>query len=202
MPEQIKKSQSQLVTSVLTLDGHFADLQRLGEKIESLRMETDFDFDQVKRHMELFSKAGEGVSSEIVLFATALNEARAKAESMAQKVSEKAEVLRVREEQVQAKMSELQQLGDAVRTLTQSLGVIRPQEGETVTPEDRAKIEMKLSEVDLQLTGLIEKATELRKDAQSSKMKLVEQSADSLRQSLEAIHQKLVIFQVSDQPGH
>ena len=201
MSESNKKAQSPLVQSVITLDTYFSELSRLGAKIEDLRMETDFDFEQVKRHMELFSKAGEGVSSEIVRFAAALNEARAAAEAVAQKVSERAEILRVREEQVQNKMLELQQLGDSVRVITQSLGGIRPT-GETVTAEDRAKIEMKLSEVDLLLGGLIEKATNLRKEAQDSRMKAVEQGADSLRQSLEAIHEKLSVFQVSELPGH
>jgi hypothetical protein len=196
------KSHSPLVLSVLTLDAHLADLDRLGAKIESLEMESDFDFEQAQKNIELFSKAGEAVSAEIGVMAKALHEARQQAENIATMVAGKAEILHGRKVQVQQKMEELRELGENVKEVTSSLGDLRQPEGQPRTAEAQAMLTARLTEVDMKIRPLIEKAQALKKEAQDSKMKVLEQSADSLSQSLTAISQKLTAFQQAHQPSH
>lgn len=189
------KNPSALVRAVLALDTHFSDLIRLGAKIESLDMESNFDFEQAQRCMDHFAKAGQGVSEEVVAMSQALNEARGQAEAAAQMVAARAELLQSRKNEVNAKMQEFRELGEKVRDLTVSLADLKRPEGEIVTEEDRARLAQRLSIVQLQIHPLIEKAQSLKKEAQTSKMKVLEQSADSLGQSLGAISQKLDAFQ-------
>ncbi len=196
------KNPSPLVQSVIALDTYFSELIRLGSRIEEMELKSDFDFEQVQRLMNHFAECGQGVSEQIVTMSAALNESRAKAEAAAQVVAERAGQLQVRKDDVQAKMDELRQLGDNVRELTLSLSELKKPEGETVSEDDRAKISMRLSEFDLQLRPLIEKAQQLKETGQNARMKVLEQSADSLRQSLLAISQKLSTFQATGQSSH
>lgn len=195
------KTNSPLVDSVLTLDGHLADLSRLGAKIEALEMQSDFDFEQAQKNIELFAKAGESVSTEIAVMAQALNEARNRAEAIAVMVAGKAEILHARKLDVQAKMEELRDLGESVKSLSVSLADMK-KPAVDVSVEEKAQWSMRLSEVELQIRPLIEKANSLRKEAQTARMKVLEQSADSLSQSLTAISQKLNAVQPQDQVSH
>lgn len=184
------KDQSALVHSVTILDGHLSDLARLGAKLEEMELDSDFDFEQAQRHIDLFAQAGEGVSAEIVKLAAALNDARAEAEAWATKVTTQAEKLAARKIAVQGKMEELRALGESVRLLTLALTEIKPASAD-ISPEEKAQLMTRLGEADQQLQPLIERAQVLRKEAQFAKMKTLEKSADALSQSLTAISQKL-----------
>lgn len=196
------KNPSPLVKAVLALDNHFSELIRLGEKIEQMELKSNFDFEHVQRMMNHFAECGQGVSTEVILMSNALNEARAKAEAAAQVVSARAEILQARKMEMQKKMDEFRLLGEKVRNLTLSLNDLKRPHGQDASGEDRAKISMRLSELELQIRPLIEEALQLKKEAQDSKMKILEQSADSLRQSLTAISEKLSTFQQSNQLSH
>ena len=193
------KNPSPLVRAVLALDAHFSDLVRLGAKIESLDMESNFDFEQAQRQIDHFAKAGQGVSEEVILMSNALNVARARAEAAAQIVTVKAEQLAARKIEVQTRMEEVRELGEKVKDLSVSLQRLHRPEGADVSDEDRARMAMRLAEVEMQIQPLIEKAKFLKKEAQASNIRILEQSADSLGQSLLAISQKLTVFQ---QGGH
>jgi len=191
MTESKLKNTSPFVQTVLKLDSHFSDLIRLGGRIESLDMKSDFDFDQAERLIKNFAKSGEGVSEEILLMVNELNELRAKAESAAQLVAVRADLLQARKEEQQKKMEDFRQLGEKVRELTSSLSTFKSPEGESLSDEEREKLSMHLAEFESRLRPLIEEAQTLKKEGQNSKMKTLEQSADSLEQSLSAVSQKL-----------
>lgn len=197
MPENSKnktqslKNPSPLVNAVLALDHQFTELIRLGEKIDAMDIKSDFDFEQSQRLLQLFSQHGEGVSKEVVELSTSLHELRAKAEAVAQKVWAKAEALSARKSDADKKMEELRALGEEVRVLATSLQDLKKEEGDVVTEEDREKIAKRLADFDVQLRPLIEKAQALQQEGRTSKVKLLEQSADSLRQSLIAITKKI-----------
>jgi hypothetical protein len=125
----------------------------------------------------------------------ALTEARSQAEAAAQLVSARAEVLQSRKNEQQQKLEEFRQLGEKVRDLTLSLGEFKRPEGELITAEDRAKLSQRLSEIDLQIRPLIEEAQHLKNEGHSAKIKILEQGAQSLGQSLVAISKKLTDFQ-------
>lgn len=197
MPENSKnktqslKNPSPLVNAVLALDHQFTELIRLGEKIDAMDIKSDFDFEQSQRLLQLFSQHGEGVSKEVVELSTSLHELRARAEAVAQKVWAKAEALSARKSDADKKMEELRALGEEVRVLASSLQDLKKEEGDVVTEEDREKIAKRLADFDVQLRPLIEKAQALQQEGRTSKVKLLEQSADSLRQSLIAITKKI-----------
>jgi HPt (histidine-containing phosphotransfer) domain-containing protein len=78
-------------------------------------------------------------------------------------------------------------LGEAMRELK------RPP-GEVLSKEHRGQLTSRLTELDLQLQPLIEEAHTFKKEAQALKMKVLEQNAESLSQSLTAVRQKLFAF--------
>ena len=196
------KNPTPLIQTVLNLDNYFSELIRLGAKIESMDMKSDFDFEQAEKLINRFTECGQGVSDEVVHLSLSLNELRTKSEAAAQIVAARAELLRARKDDSQSKMDALRALGEKVRVLTLSLSDLKKIEGDTATEEDRAKISMRLSEFELELRPLIDEAQRLKEEGQNSKIKVLEQSADSLRQSLVAISQKLSTFQQTNQPSH
>ncbi len=188
---------SPLIQSVTTLDNHFSELIRLGEKINELHMKSDADFELGEKLMRHFSEHGEGVASEVVVMSEALNALRTTAEAAAQLVAARAEQLKVRKDEEQRKMQEFHLLGEKVRELTATLSDIRPKENQVQTPEEKARLAEHLADIEIRIQPLIEEATSLRKEAHFSKMKILEQSADSLGQSLSAVSKRLSSAQLS-----
>lgn len=195
MTDLIKNQNSPLVRSVLALENHFSELIRLGSKIEDLGMKSDTDFEQAERLMKHFAEHGEGVASEVVQLSQALTESRSRAEAAAQLVSVRAEQLQVRKTEEKRKMEELRLLGEKVRDLTTTLIELKQPEDTTLSNQDRTNLSERLAQFELQLHPLIEEATRLRKEAHLAKMKILEQSADSLSQSLSAVSKRLSQFQ-------
>src|ERR1700746_965853 len=89
------KRDSPLVKSVLALDNYLSELERVGTKISSTDMQSDFDIDFIQKLMARFAECGQGVSDEVTNLSTHLREAQARAESVAQAVSRQAELFAV-----------------------------------------------------------------------------------------------------------
>src|SRR5205823_13901 len=85
------KRDSPLVKSVLALDGHLTELERVGTRINSTDMTADFDLEYIQKLMTRFAECGQGVSEEVTNLAAQLQEAQARAEAVAQGVSRQAE---------------------------------------------------------------------------------------------------------------
>ena len=201
MSNQIKNP-SPLVETVLKLDNYLSEIVRLGEKIESMDLKTDFDFEQAQKLMNHFTQCGQGVAEEVVQLSANLNEARAKAELAAQVVSARAELIQARQNDHQQKMADFRALGDKVRDLTLSLNDLKRPEGEELTDDDRAHLSMRLTDFQVQLQPLIAEAMKLKTEAQTSRLKTLEQGADSLVQSLSAIGRRLELLNSPDSATH
>jgi hypothetical protein len=186
-----KRDLSPLVKAAIALDEYFAELERLGGKLNSLEMKSEFDFEHAEKLMARFAECGQGVSDEVTNLAAHLNEARAKAEVIAGTVAKRAEMVRARKADQHSKFEEYRLIGEGVRELSVALADLKRPEGEKISDEDRAHINLRLSQFEDQLNPLIDRAQTLRKDAQVAKIKLLEQNADSLAQTLQAIRQRL-----------
>jgi chromosome segregation ATPase len=189
------KTQSPLVQSILTLDESFAELNRLSGQIDKLDLRTDADFERAQRLMNLFNEAALGVGSGVVAMSNALNEARAQAERAAEIVAVRAADMQKLQTERQQRMDAYRQLGEKVQALTASLNDLKRPAGEQPSEEDRAKISMRLSELELQLQPLIDEATQLKEEARLAKMSVLEESAHSLSQSLQALTKRLGTLQ-------
>lgn len=185
------KNPSPFLQSVLKLDNYFSELVRLAEKIDGMELKSDFDYDQVEKLIKHFAECGEGVSTEVVAMSGALNDLRTQAETAAKQVAVRAEQLQVRKDEQMQKMEQFRQLGEKVRDLTASLAGFKFEEGMTLSEEERAQMTSRMMEFETRLAPLIEEAQNLKKAGQEAKIKILEQSADSLGQSLQAVSQKI-----------
>ena len=88
-------------------------------------------------------------------------------------------------------MAEFHALGEKVKQLTSSLSGLRPFGDASVSEEDRVMMSQRLIEVESQLRPLIVEANQLKEIAQESKIKILEQGADAMGQSLRAVSQKI-----------
>lgn len=191
------KNPSPLVETVLKLDGYLSEIVRLGGKIDEMELKSDFDYEQLQRLMSRFTECGEGVAEEIVKFSHHLNESRARAEEAAGRASVKAEALQARQDHHREKMTQFQALGDRVRELNTSLSDLRGLDDQGVSVDEQAKIVGRLSDFEERLRPLIEEAKSLRQEAHMSRMKILEQGADSLVQSLTSISRRVEVFRTS-----
>jgi hypothetical protein len=188
---KIIKNPSPLVLSILTLDEHFSEMARLSARIDEMDLKSNFDFEQSERLINLFAECGQAVSGDIANFVAVLNEARESTETAAQKVAIKADQLKERRDEVQEKMSQFQSLSGKVSQLNETLLAFKKPQGETLNDEDRAQLALSLTDIESKLQSLIIEAQELKEVGQHSKIKILEQNADSMRQTLIAVSQKL-----------
>lgn len=189
--DKSSKDKSPLAQSVLALESYFAELERLGNKITASDMKSEFDFEQARRWMERFSECGEEVAVEVQKLATLLGQAQARAEELARAVSEKAGTLQSHHTEKQKYWDEFHALTATIQELSQKITQLRRPEGEVMTTEQRAELHTTLANIGEQLAPLIDQASRLRKDAQKSRLKTLEQNADSLTQTLQSVKQKL-----------
>jgi len=185
------KNPSPLVLAVLTLDAHFADLKRLSDRIDSIDLKSNFDFEQSERLINHFAETGQAISTDIAHFVNVLNETRAEAELAAQKVSVRADQLKIRKDDIQEKMARFHALSEKVVQLNQSLMEFKRPAGEALAEQDREQLKNRLSEIAGQLTGLVEEAEHLKDIGHDSKIKVLEQNAEAMRQSLIAVSKKI-----------
>lgn len=185
------KNPSALVLAVLTLDAHYADLKRLAERIEEIEMKSNFDFEQTERLLNHYAETGQAISQDIALFVQVLNETRTDAEAAAAQVAAKAEQLKVRKEDIQEKMNRFHALSAKVTELNSSLVEFRKPEGENFSDADRELLKGRLAEVAGKIGGLVAEAEQLKDLGRESKIKILEQNADSMRQSLLAVEKKI-----------
>ncbi len=167
MAENKNSKNPPLVQSVTALDEVFSNLQS--------------EFDLAESLFARFTEVGESVAIKIGGVATALNDARAQAEAATAVVAQKAEQFRERKSEVAEKLNQFRLLGEKVTAVTSSLGGL-----------DRENMADRLAEVELQLRPLIDEAQQLKEIAQQMKIKILEQGADSMRQSLLAVSQKMI----------
>src|SRR5215510_1253092 len=93
------KRESPLVKSVLALDNHLTELERVGMKINATDMTSDFDMEFVHKLMTRFAECGQGISEEVANLSAHLQEAQARAGAVAQGVSRQAEKFQARKKE-------------------------------------------------------------------------------------------------------
>jgi chromosome segregation ATPase len=185
------KQNSPLVKSVLALDNYLSELERVGSKINSTDMSSDFDIEYVQKLMARFAECGQGVSEEVTHLSTHLQEARTRAEAVAQQVVGQAELLNNRRNEQSEKLEKFRILGEKVRELNEAISEFRRPAGQGLSNEDRAKLTSNLPAFETQLAGLIQELQDLRKSARESRMRPLEKSAESLSQTLQAVQNRL-----------
>jgi hypothetical protein len=193
------RGDSSLVKSVLALDNYLSELERVGAKINSTDMTSDFDVEYIQKLMMRFAECGQGVSGEVANLSTQLHEARARAEAIAQGVAGQAELWNIRKNEQNEKLEEFRILGEKVRELNTAIsnfGVRRSGE-----PDERRSREADIQHPgfrEAELAVVIEELQDLRKSARDSRMKTLEKNAESLAQSLQPCARSCAVESVDD----
>ena len=136
MSDKIKRD-SPLVKSVLALDNYLTELERVGTKINSTDMTSDFDVEYIQKLMNRFAECGQGVSQQVTNLSTQLLEARARAEAVAQGVSAQAGIFYNRRNEQNEKLEKFRILGEKVSELNAAMSQFRRPRGHGLTNEDR-----------------------------------------------------------------
>src|SRR5260370_19026816 len=145
---------SPLVKSVLALDNYLTELERVGTKINSTDMTSDFDVEYIQKLMTRFAECGQGISEEVSNLSTQLHEAQARVEAVAQGVSAQAELLNNRRNEQNEKLEKFRILGERDRELNAAIGQFRRPHGHGLTDEDRAKLASNIPGFEAQLALL------------------------------------------------
>jgi hypothetical protein len=190
MSNKIKRD-SPLVKSVLALDHYLTELERVGTKINSTDMTSDFDVEYIQKLMTRFAECGQGISEEVGNLSTQLQQAQARAEAVARGVSGQAELMNQRRNEQNEKLEAFRILGERVAELNAAISKFRPPQGNGMTAQDRAELKSRVPDFEGQLAGLVEELESLRKSARNSRLKAVEKNAESLIQTLQVVRKKL-----------
>ena len=190
MTKKSNPESSSLVKAVVALDNYLTELERVGTKINSADMTSDFDVEYIQKLMTRFAECGQGVSEEVTKLSLHLHEARARAEAVAQGVSSQAELFNNRRNEQNEKWEQFRVLGERVRELNAAIGEFRSAKGHGLTPEERSKLSAEVPAFDAQLAALIHELQDLRKSARDSRMRSLEKNVESLIQTLQAVQTK------------
>src|SRR2546429_1345562 len=184
MSNKIKRD-SPLVKSVLALDNYLTELERVGTKINSTDMTSDFDVEYIQKLMNRFAECGQGVSQQVTNLSTQLLDARTRAEAVAQGVSAQAGIFYNRRNEQNEKLEKFRILGEKVRELNAAISQFRPPHGHGLAEEDRARLKSNIPAYEAELAILIEELQNLKQSARNSQMKALEKNAESLAQTLQ-----------------
>jgi len=179
------------VNSVLALQHHLSELERVGAKINSTNLTGDIDVEFIQKLMNRFAECGQGISEEVQNFSMHLQDAQARAESVAQEVSRQAEVFKIRRDEQNEKLEQFRLLGERVGEINAAISLFRRPPGQGFTDEDRAALASNIPGLQGQLAALITELQDLRNSARGSRMRALERNAESLAQSLQAVQAKL-----------
>ena len=185
------KRDSALVQSVLALDNYLSELERVGTKINSTDLTSDIDLEHIQKLLNRFAECAQGVSQELVNLSTQLEEARARAEAMSERVSRQAELWNIRKKEQNEKLEKFRVLGERVRKVNAAMTSFRGEQGHGLTDEDREKLRSNIPALEAELDLLINGLQDFRKSARDSRMRTLEKNAASLEQSLQAVRNKL-----------
>lgn len=187
--------QSKLIKTVVSLDSNFSSLERLSERIGELELNTEFDQSQMRRLMLAFSESATAVSDEFVRLVQLIADAKVRSEEAAKIVAAQAELLQAKQNEEALKFEAFRKLTEKVNQLNEDLKVLQSTTGPENSDEEKKRLTQELAKFDMRLRPLIEEAQVIKKDAQASRLKGLEQNADALGQSLKAASSKLTVIQ-------
>src|SRR5581483_1724067 len=146
---------SPLVLAVLALDNYLSELERIGGKINSTDLQTDFDIDHIQKLMSRFAECGKGISEEVTNLSAHLQQAQLRAEAIARGVSQPAEVLNPRRLEQNEKLEEFRRLGEKLRELNSAIAKFRTP-NQRLNETERAQLKADLPGFEAQLNAVIE----------------------------------------------
>lgn len=187
--------QSELIKTVVSLEANFSSLERLSERIGELELDTEFDQSQMRRLLLAFSESATSVSDEFVRLVQLIADAKVRSEEAAKIVAAKAELLQAKQNDEAVKFEAFRELTAKVNQLNEDLKVLQSTTGTEPSVEEKDRLTQELAKFELRLRPLIEEAQVIKKDAQASRLKGLEQNADALGQSLKAASSKLTLIQ-------
>ena len=179
---------SPLVTSVLALQNHLTELERLGGKINSIDMASDVDVDFIQKLLMRFAECGQAVSDEVTNLSTHLRRAQLQAESVAQGVSRQAEAFKTNRDEQNEHLERFRLLGERIRALNTTITQARLPQNPS---GENGALTLDIPILEQQLADLVAELQSLRNSAHSSRLKTLEKSAESLAQSIQALQLRL-----------
>jgi hypothetical protein len=185
---------SPLVLSVLALQTHLDELERVGTRINSTDMTVDVDVELVQKLLSRFAECGQALSEEIVNLSGQLQQAQVSAQAVAEGVSRQAELFQSRTHEQQEQLEKFRQLGERVRDLNASVVQFRQKNENGHGEQNRAALASSIPDIERELVALIEELQSLRVSARASQMRKLEKDAESLAQTLQAVREKLRHF--------
>jgi capsule polysaccharide export protein KpsE/RkpR len=190
MTEKTKRD-SPLVASVLALQNHLDELERIGSKINATDMNAEVDVEYIRKLMSHFAECGQRVSEEVANLSTQLHQAQTSAQRIAEGVSRQAEAFKARSDEQNEQLEKFRILGERVRELNSSLSQFRRSHENGHAEQDRSVLASSIQSLERELVVLIKDLQELRNSARSSRMRQLEKESESLAQTLQAVHEKL-----------
>jgi len=185
---------SPLAATVLALQNHLEELERIGNKINSIDMSGDVDVEHVQKLMARFAESGQGVWEEIRSLSGHLQHAQASAEAVANGVARQAEAFKARTLEQQEHLNKFSLLGEKVRAINTAMSEFRKPRGEGFTESERTALRTKIQDLEGELIALIAELQDLRDAARGARMRKLEKDAESLAQTLQAVHAKIREF--------
>lgn len=187
--------------AAVALDQEFIELERLAEKLDRLSLQTDHG---PRRTAEVIQEAVDSHSRLVkgmMGMATCLEELRVRSEKAMTTVAEKANALQAHQQEAERLSTRFQALGEMVREVSASVAQIKPNP-EQFSPEERLAFSAILTEFNEKMNVLVGEAAQLKEDARTANIKIIESSADSLRQTLESARRKLNLYGQQHNGGH
>jgi hypothetical protein len=175
----------------LKLDQEFAQLASAGAKMEKVDVESDNGLDEGIKILNRVAQHGQAIAETMREFATALNEARDKAEAATKTVAQRGEKIKARKQRQDELQGKLAHVKDGVKAAGEGLAGVAKAVKKDMTEDDRRRVADELSRVQAPMAAFIEAVKAIKAQAAGENFRRLEREAAAMIDTLEASRRKI-----------
>jgi chromosome segregation ATPase len=188
MPANKPKHESELISAAEELDAGFRRFEQLSESVQKVPLNSQKNLNRASEMLAEIAAVGEGLQAQLGSVVAAISKFREKQEGQSGRIQKQAELIQERSRVLQGLMEEYRGLGDGARELN---GQLQRISAATENGGDSTPLLGRLQEVEPSLERLVQTASTLVERAEGQGFGDIAHQADSLRQQLQAVRNKL-----------
>ena len=176
------------------LDAGFRRFEQLSESVQKVPLNSQKNLSRASEMLAEIAEVGKGLQQQLGSVVAAISKFREKQEGQSDRIQKQAELIQERSRVLQALMEEYRGLGEGARELN---GQLQKLNGAAGNVGDSTPLLAKLQEVEPSLERLVQSASTLVERAHGQGFGDIAHQADSLRQQLQAVRNKLNLLRRS-----
>jgi len=182
---------SEFGLAAVALDTEMTRFEGLGARLESLNFESDKGMNKASELLSEIAASRERLQRGMQEMARSLERARDRNNVAEQNIAERLKIWVERQAVVERLTARFKILGESVRHLNEMVTALKQAPQSASSDGEPVNLRVQLTNAMKPLATLVEEAKNLVQEARAANMQGLERNADTLRQTLQGIHNRL-----------